>query len=222
MEILWLGHSSFLLRAKSAKIVTDPYDASLVGFKFPKTEADIVTISHNHPDHNYSAGVVGIDGKSPFVISGPGEYDVGGISVFGVATFHDEEGGSKRGKNTAYALDVDGLRVCHLGDLGHKLTDGQLTEIGSIDILLIPVGGFFTIDAKVAAEVVGQLEPKVVIPMHYKIPGLNQSNFASLSSVEPFLTEMGVAAPTPLPKLVVTPDKLPEQLQVVLLERKSP
>jgi L-ascorbate metabolism protein UlaG (beta-lactamase superfamily) len=220
MEIIWLGHSSFLIRGKSIKVVTDPFDPKLIGMKFTKTEGDIVTISHDHPDHNQADLVKGEGEESPFVIFGPGEYEVKGVSVFGVATYHDEVGGSKRGKNTVYVIEIDGVKICHLGDLGHKLTDGQLTEIGDVDVLLIPVGGFFTIDAKVASEVVGQLEPRFVIPMHYKIPGLNKENFGEINGVDLFLTEMGSGTVTPIPKLVVTKDKLPEQVQVVLLERK--
>lgn len=221
MEILWLGQSSFLIRGKSAKVVTDPYDSKFVGLKLPKVEAEIVTVTHDHPDHNSVSSVIASDGGQPFVIKGPGEYEVKGISVFGVATYHDENKGADRGKNTVYVIEVDGVKICHLGDLGHKLTEEQLQEIGDVDVLLVPVGGFFTIDAKVAVEVVRQLEPLVVVPMHYKVPGLVPMIAEKIVGVEPFLKEMGVESSTPVQKLFLTKDKMPEQLQIVVLERKS-
>lgn len=215
MEIIFLGHSSFKLKGKIATLITDPFGPQ-IGFKFPKVEADIVTISHNHEDHNQAELV----GGEPFVISGPGEYEVEGISVFGVSTFHDQKRGSERGQNTAYLIEMDGLRICHLGDLGHKLEDKQLEELNGVDILLIPAGGFYTIGPTEAAQVVSQLDPKIVIPMHFNSPKLNQEIFGKLSSVEVFLKEMGEEA-IPEPKISITPDKLPEELKVVVLERRD-
>lgn len=221
MEIIWLGQSGFLFRGKTAKVVVDPFDSKAISLKFPKTEADIVAVTHDHPDHNFLDGVAPAEGKEVFVIKGPGEYEIGGVSVFGVATFHDDKGGAERGKNTVYVFEIDKVKICHLGDLGHRLTDEQVSEIGDIDVLLVPVGGFFTIDAKVGAEVVGQLEPMVVVPMHYKIPGLAEPIAEKLGTVEPFLAEMGAGSIQPVAKLSITKDKLPEQLQVVVLERKT-
>lgn len=221
MDINWLGHSSFQLRGKTAKLVTDPFSSQMVGFKYPKIEADIITVSHGHDDHNATDQVMGINERKPFVIQGPGEYEIKGVSVFGLATFHDETSGSQRGKNTVYVIDFEGIKICHLGDLGHKLDDRQLTGMGDIDILLIPVGGFYTIDAKTAAEVVAQLDPKIVVPMHYFVNGMDAKGFSQVTPVEPFLTQMGVSSLAPLPKLTITKDKLPEQLQIVLLERKT-
>lgn len=221
MDIVWLGHSSFLFRGKTVRLVTDPYSQQMVGLKYPKTEADIITISHDHGDHNAIDNIVGPGGGQPFVIRGPGEYEVKGVSVFGFRTFHDDQKGSLRGKNTVYIIDFEGVKICHLGDLGHKFEDGQLTTVGDVDILLIPVGGFYTIDADTAAEVVAQLDPKIVIPMHYFVQGMDTKGFSQVSGVEPFLNQMGVGTPSPSPKLTVTKDKLPETLQVVLLERKA-
>lgn len=216
MEITWLGHAAFKLRGKSTSIVTDPFSPQMIGFKFPKVEADVVTVSHEHEDHNQ---VQLVDGN-PFVISGAGEYEVKGVSVLGVSCFHDASGGSERGRNTVYLIVIDGLRVCHLGDLGHKLTSDQLEELEGVDILLVPVGGVYTLGPQEAAEVVLQLEPKIIIPMHYKTPGLNPQIFEKLSGVEKFVEKLG--EPTlNQPKLVVTNQTLPEEKQVVILERKN-
>lgn len=216
MEISWLGHSAFKLRGKNVTIITDPFDPQMVGLKFPKVEADIVTISHDHQDHNQANLVEG----KPFIIQGPGEYEIKGVSIFGVACFHDSSSGTERGKDTAYAINIDGLRVCHLGDLGHKLTSDQLEELNGVEILLLPVGGNYTLGPKEAGEVVLQLEPKIVIPMHYQTPGLNPQIFAKLSPVEEFLKAIGETA-APQPKLVITSQNLPEERQVVILERKN-
>lgn len=210
-----MGHASFKLKGKTATIVTDPYDAELVGFKYPKgTVADIVTISHSHTDHN---NVKAIEG-SPLVISGPGEYEAKGVDIQGVATWHDTSGGKDRGKNTVYRIDIDGISVVHLGDLGHKLTEEQEELLGDVDVLLIPVGGFYTIDAKTALEVVTQLEPTLVIPMHYRTAKHDQKTFSVISGVDQFLREMGKEGITPIAKIKVTKDSLPQETQVVILE----
>lgn len=215
MDISPLGHASFRLRGKLASLVTDPYDSAMVGLKFPKnTEADIVTVSHDHPDHNKVSAVSG----TPFVVRGPGEYEIKGVSVIGISTFHDAEEGKVRGKNTAYRIEIDGVRFAHLGDLGHQLTSQQLEIIDGVDVLFVPVGGFYTIDAKVAAAVVSDIEPKIVIPMHYQVPGLKSELFEKLSPVAVFLKEMGKEGITAVPKLTVTKDKLPAEMQVVVLE----
>jgi L-ascorbate metabolism protein UlaG (beta-lactamase superfamily) len=212
MEITYLGHSSFRLKGKQKTVVTDPYGDK--AGKYPKdVEADVVTVTHDHFDHNAVEKVKG----TPFVINGPGEYEVGGVSVIGVATFHDDEQGKARGQNTVFVIEMDGLRIAHLGDLGHKFNDVQLDEIGPIDILLVPVGGFYTIDAKAAKEVTGQIDPWVVIPMHYSQPGMTVEN---IGGVDAFLAEMGKTGTLPIPKYAVSVDKLPEDLQVVVLEKK--
>lgn len=208
MDVYPLGHSSFRIKGKSATIVTDPYDSSMVGLKFPKIDqVDIVTVSHDHGDHNAVANLSG----TPFIISGPGEYEIKGVTVFGVSTWHDEKEGVDRGKNTVYNMTIDGIRVCHLGDLGHKLTDAQLDAIGDVDVLLIPVGGTYTITSKLAAEVVAQLEPLIVVPMHY-------DGKLNLEPVSNFLAQMGAEGTAPQPKLSVSKDRLPESTTVVVLE----
>ena len=209
MDINWLGHSCFRIKGRNAAIVTDPYPPDL-GYSLGKPSADIVTVSHLHPGHSYTDGVSG----DPRLVKGPGEYEISGVMIIGVATFHDNEKGAKRGKNTVYLMDVDGVSVCHLGDLGHSLTADQVEQIEEADVLLLPVGGVHTIDAAVAAEVVRQLEPKVVVPMHYRTDALNRG----LATVDGFLKEMGQKESTSQPKLTLTRTTLPLTTQVVVLD----
>lgn len=212
MEITRLGHASFKIRGKRVTLVTDPFDPEFVGFKFPKVEAEIVTISHNHPDHNYKQGL----SNNPFFVEGPGEYEIADVFIKGIGTNHDNKEGKERGKNNIYRIEIDNLHLAHLGDLGHKLNSDQTDFLGDIDILFIPVGGVYTINAKTAAEVVAQIEPTVVIPMHYYEERLNQNSFGSLAKVEEFFAEMGKQIKI-IPKLVVTKEKLPSELEVIAL-----
>ena len=209
MEITWLCHSCFRLKWRQATVITDPYAPSL-GYSLGKPKADIVTVSHSHEGHSY---VQGVD-STPRVVKGPGEYEIGGVLIIGIGTFHDNERGAKRGKNTVYLMEVDEIAVCHLGDVGHVLTAEQVEELGNVDVLLLPVGGVSTINASTAAEVVRQLEPKVVVPMHYKTQALRWE----LESVERFLKEIGLNQVTPQPKLSFTRASLPGNSQVFLLD----
>lgn len=220
MEIKYLGHSSFLIEAKTAvgkvKIVLDPFEPKKVGWPWTKREADLVLVSHNHSDHNFVEGING----SPYVVSGPGDYEVKGVKVTGVASFHDENQGRDRGQNTIYILEAEGIFVCHLGDLGHPLSDEEVSNIGKVDVLLVPVGGYYTIDAEKAMAVTTQLEPLVVVPMHYQAEGLAK-NFEVLTPVTDFLKEVGKPA---VNESVLKLDKnsLPqEEMKVVVLERSS-
>ncbi|MBI3384715.1 MBL fold metallo-hydrolase [Candidatus Gottesmanbacteria bacterium] len=221
MDITYLGHSSFKIRSKNINIVTDPYDPEMVGLKFPKTEADIVTISHQHGDHNYLdlvTGRVTEQGTSePFIVDGPGEYEIKGVNILGISTFHDNSGGSERGKNTIYEFRVEGLTLIHCGDLGHKLTEAQKENLSEPDILFIPTGGSYTIDPIVAGEVITQLEPKIIIPMHYQTSGLNSKLASELVPVTEFLKVMGKGEVIPQDKLIISKDKLPEETQIVIL-----
>lgn len=216
MEIKYFGHSCFLLRDKNATLLIDPFSPE-VGLKLPRIATDIVTITHDHYDHNNTGIVQAKMREEPFIIKGPGEYEVSGVSIFGVATYHDNSLGKERGRNTIYIIIMDGIRLAHLGDLGHILTDEQLEEVNGVDILFIPTGGIYTLDAKEAVEVIGQIEPKVVIPMHYQLPGLK----IKLNPVEDFLKEMGLKEIKPLDKLVVSRERLPEERAVVVLNAKS-
>jgi L-ascorbate metabolism protein UlaG (beta-lactamase superfamily) len=195
VDITWYGHSCFRLRGRNAAVVTDPYPPSL-GPKL-KLEADIITVSHGHDNHNHVQSV----GKEPFLIEGPGEYEVSGVTILGIPTFHDAQKGAVRGRNTVYLIDVDDVKICHLGDVGHALDATQLERLGNIDVLLVPVGGGATLDATKGAEVVRQVEPRFVLPMHYELPSVK----LELQPVDRFLQEMGVAEAEadPQPKLTV-------------------
>jgi len=209
VEIAWLGHSCFRIKGSQVTIITDPYSPD-IGYSLGKLTAGIVTVSHQHPSHNYVQAVSG----EPKTVTGPGEYEIGGVLIIGVTTFHDDEKGSIRGKNTAYLMEIDGVSVCHLGDLGHVLTTEQAEEIGHVDVLLLPVGGVSTIDAAEAAEVIRQLEPQVVIPMHYKTPAITRQ----LDPVESFFKEMGIEKMEARARLSVSRSSLPVGTQVFLLE----
>ena len=179
MKIKWLGHAAFLITSDDGtRIITDPYETS-EGLKYGeiKESADIVTVSHDHADHNNAAAV----GGNPQVVRGTTEAK--GIKIKGIPTAHDDTGGSQRGSNTIFCFEVDGMTVCHAGDLGHLLTDEQAAAIGKVDVLFVPVGGFFTIDARAADRVCDQLKPKVIIPMHYKTDKLD----FPISGVDEFL-----------------------------------
>ena len=211
MEITWLGHSCFRLKGKQATVITDPFSPA-IGYTLGKVAAEIVTVSHAHPGHSYIQGV----GGEPRILKSPGEYESAGVLTVGVHTYHDNEKGAQRGKNTAFVIDVDDVMICHLGDLGHVLTAEQVAEIDGVDVLLIPVGGVSTIDAVQAAQIVRQLEPKVVIPMHYKTDALKRE----LETADRFLKEMGVKEAVPQPKLTVTKNSLPLTMQVTILSYK--
>ncbi len=217
MDIIYLGHSSFKIKTRTATVITDPFDPEMVGLKYNSVEGEIVTVSHAHHDHNATQKVAGVKK----VLEGPGEYEISGISIIGYPSFHDSKNGEERGKNTIYVFEAEGLRLAHLGDLGHTLSDDLVNEIGSIDVLMIPVGGVFTIGPKEATEVAGKIDPYFILPMHYKVPEMKGEQFAGLESVETFVKEIG--APTEsLPKLVVKREDIIEDqsTKVVLLERK--
>lgn len=213
MDIYWLGQSCFRIKGKTSTLIIDPYDPEFTGLKLSKDlEAQVVLSTHSHQDHNNVTAVTG----SPLVITGPGEYEVAGVSIEGVATFHDTVEGAEKGPNTLYHILIDGVNIVHLGDLGHKLTESQIGKIDNTDILMIPVGGKFSLDAEKAVEVVSQLEPKIVIPMHYQIPELK---IEGLDTADLFLKEMGAENVEVQPKLSITRDKLPDATTVVVLSK---
>ncbi len=215
MDITYLGHASFRIRGKSASVVTDPFDPDMIGLKFPKhVEADIVTVSHEHKDHNSVSQIEG----SPFVIHGPGEYEIKGIGVVGTSSFHDDKKGAERGKNTIYRIEVDGVSIVHLGDLGHILSADQVDELDGVNILMVPVGGFYTISASQAVQVINDIDPSIVIPMHYGRPDMQGKGLSQLAPCSVFLKEIGKESVIPQPKLVISKDKLPAEMQVVVLE----
>jgi L-ascorbate metabolism protein UlaG (beta-lactamase superfamily) len=209
MDLTWYGHACFRLSERGVVIVTDPPSDDL-GYARPRIRADVVTISHDHPGHNNRTGFRG----GPKFFDGPGEYEVKGVFITGIATFHDNRNGSVRGPNVVFLFDFDGLTVCHLGDLGHVPTQSQVEALSDVDVLLIPVGGVHTIDAPKAAEVISLIEPRLVVPMHYKTP----SEQARLQTVDKFIKEMGLASIPTQPELKITKTSLPEETQVVLLD----
>lgn len=217
MIITWYGYSCFRLefqghRGKVA-LVTDPY-APEGKSRLPRNfSAEILTVSHDHERHNNIAAV----GGNPFVITGPGEYEVKEVFVQGVTAFHDDEEGKKMGENTMYYITAEGLHIAHLGDLKHSLKEDQLGDMHSIDILFVPVGGGDVLNAKQAADVVSQFEPRVIIPMHYKTDKLGKE----LDGVTPFLKAMGIAESEELPKLKISDRDLPqEETQIIVLQQQ--
>jgi L-ascorbate metabolism protein UlaG (beta-lactamase superfamily) len=214
MDINWYGQSCFKIKGKTASLVIDPFDPEFTGLKLPKDlEADVILSTHPHQDHNFLQAVSG----NHLAVTGPGEYEISGVSITGIGTYHDAASGADKGINTVYQIVIDGINVVHLGDLGHLLTEEQVSQIDAADILMVPVGGSATIDSEIAAKVVAQLEPRVIIPMHYKIPGLK----FELEDAGPFLKEMGAESMAPVPKLVITKDKLPEETTVVVLSKQG-
>ncbi len=218
MDITYLGHSSFKLRGKGASVVIDPFDSGMVGLPFPKVSADIVLVSHDHKDHNALDRVTGTQTRpEPFTIVSPGEYEVQGVSVFGITSYHDNKEGETRGKNTIFVIHIDDLVIAHLGDLGHKLSQKQIEDIGNVDVVLVPVGGKVTLNSAEAAEVVEQLEPVIVVPMHYKQAGMKET-FNDLAGVDSFLKEMGAENARREKKLTLVKSALPEDREIVVME----
>jgi L-ascorbate metabolism protein UlaG (beta-lactamase superfamily) len=215
MKITWYGHSCFKLMVKSKNgdritIITDPFTKDY-GLTPPRGGADIVLVSHDHNDHN---NVKAISGE-PFVIDSPGEYDVKGVFIRGIFSYHDNSQGKERGTNTIYVIETEDMKICHLGDLGEKeLSNEQLDKIGDIDILMIPVGGIYTIDGSEAVKIINQIEPKVVIPMHYKIPKLT----LKLNSVDKFLEEIGGQKETLEEFSIQKKDLIEQEMKVVVMK----
>lgn len=208
MEVTLLGYNCFRLRGRDVTLVTDPFvppEGSL------RVSADIVTVSHDDAGHN---GVRAVEG-TPRVVTGPGEYEIKGVLISGVGTFHDGEAGKLRGRNTVYLIELDDLRVCHLGDLGHVLSADQVEEIGTVDVLFVPAGGPDVVSAAQAAEVISQLEPCVVVPM-----GWTEPNGRTTEALEKFCHEMGLKDVERQPRLNVSKGSLPSETQVTVLEAR--
>jgi L-ascorbate metabolism protein UlaG (beta-lactamase superfamily) len=214
LDIFWNGHACFRLRGRDATVVTDPYDRS-TGFPPLKLTADVVTISHLSPRHAHLQAVTAANDRLR-TVDGPGEYEVAGSLIEGVATFRDKQRGKEHGKNTAYMIHLDDVSVCHLGALAHTLDSAQIDALKDADVLLVPVGGVIALDGAAAAEVVSQLEPRIVIPMYYGTPN------EPLESVERFCKELAVTDTTVQPRLQVTRSSLPEETRVVLLAAPEP
>jgi len=212
MYITWLGQSCFKLQDKigpdGVTLITDPFGSD-VGLKVPHYEADIVTVSHGHHDHNNTDAIRG----KPFIINTAGEYEIKGMFIEGVESAHDEKNGAERGENIIYRIEIEDISITHLGDLGHVLDTKQLEKLEGTDILIIPVGGKYTINAAKAVEVISQIEPRIVIPMHYKVPGLK----ADIDGVEKFIKELGIK-PRNEEKLKISKKDLPQDdMELVVL-----
>jgi len=210
MEITWYGHSCFRLTERNyATVVTDPYDSKKVGYEPLKLKAEIVTLSHDAPGHNYSDAVKG----STHVLTGPGEFEIGSVFITAVQT---DSAGKKKDKvrNTVYVFDYDGITVAHLGDLQQMPTQSEIELLGTVNVALVPVGGGNSLNAAKAAEVVSMLEPNLVIPMHYATP----DSKVSLDAINKFIKEMGLSKPEAQPLLKVSRSGLPDETHVVVLD----
>lgn len=211
MEITWYGHSCFRLVERSlSAIVTDPFDSAVIGYQPLKLRADIVTVSHQSPGHNFISAVKG----AAHVITGPGEFEIGGVFITGVQT---DSGSKKSGdlpRNTLYVFDYNGINIAHLGDLRQPPTQAEVEALGAVHIALLPVGGGNALNAAKAAEVISLLEPNIVIPMHYGHPAAKPG----LDPLAKFAKEIGLTPPEPLPMLKITRSNLPEETKIILLE----
>ena len=211
MEITWLGHACFRIRAKEATVVTDPADKS-TGYSLGRPTADIVTVSIHDRGHDWVDGVAG----NPRVIDGPGEFEISGAGITGVATWRGKEKQIESGRNVAYVIELEDVRIGHLGAIGHVPTSDQVEQMSDVDVLLVPVGGGESLDAPPAAEAINLIEPKIIVPMHYK----TDIEKEPLNGLDRFLKEMGLKAPESQAKLSVTRSSLPSETQVVVLDVK--
>jgi L-ascorbate metabolism protein UlaG (beta-lactamase superfamily) len=223
MEITWYGHSCFRLRDRDATVVTDPYDKSL-GYDLPRVRADIVTVSRDHPHHNHAKGVKG-DYK---VVNRPGEYEIKAVFITGIATYdpkrqnrtQDSDAGDET-RNIIFVFEFDGLAICHLGSVQQVPTQAQVEALSNVDVLLAPVGGGSSLNAAHAAEIISLIEPYIVIPMHFAESGASKSSTTpKLNKVDKFLKEMGAPRTEATDQLRITKSNLPNETQVVLLNRK--
>jgi L-ascorbate metabolism protein UlaG (beta-lactamase superfamily) len=213
MEIKWYGLSCFRLSERGmASVITDPYDHKVAGLEALKLRGEIVTVSHDAPGHNYVSAVKGHNR----VITGPGEFEIGGVFITGVQTNHISKGSPKERRNTLYVFDYDGITVAHLGDIQKVPSQTDIENLGGVNVVLVPVGGGGSLNAAKAAEIVSLLEPGIVIPMHYQLP---ESNL-ELSPLSRFLKEMGVGNIEPVPSLKVTGSSVPTESHVVVLDHK--
>lgn len=209
MEISHIGHACFKIVGKSLTVVVDPYNPKL-GLKMPKLDADVLILTHDHFDHNYKEAIRG----DYLLLDSPGEYEVRESFFQGITSFHDDKEGKEWGTNTIFTMEIDGIHLCHLGDLGTELNSEQIEAMNGVDILMVPVGGTYTIDAKIAVKVINDVSPKIVIPMHYKTAGSTKSD---IDSLDKFLSEIG-EEPDTLDKLKIMKKDLPEDMKVIVLK----
>lgn len=215
MKIKWLGHAAFALTAADGtKLITDPYVPGAydgaVSYDRITERADAATVSHDHADHN---GAELLPGRPP-ALKGTGPFTVKSLRITGIETFHDPSGGAERGKNTIFIIEIDNLRIVHCGDLGHLPDEATVKALGRVDILLVPVGGLFTIDAKGAVKLVEQVKPKLVIPMHYKTHklGFQIAGVEEFARLAPYVRRLGRS------EIDITPENLPQETETWILE----
>ncbi len=212
MHIQWLGQSAFKIQTKEVTVAIDPHDKT--GLKMPKFQADILLITHDHDDHNNIKAIKG----DPFLIKGAGEFEVKNVFVYGLRSWHDNKKGEDHGLNIIYVIEIGGIKIAHLGDLGQDtLNERQLGMLEGVDIVLIPVGGEDTLDGTGAVKIISQIQPRIIIPMHYKIPGVKMK----LDPVDKFLKEFGVSNPEKTDKLKITKKDLPQEDSKVVILNKS-
>lgn len=215
MQIQYYGHSCFKITTKpagrgaeDAVIFLDPFDKS-IGLRPPQGNANLVLVSHNHPDHNNSAALKG----DPHIIDIPGEYSVKGVNIIGINSFHDDKNGAERGNNTIYIVETEDLRICHLGDLGCDLTEKQLEMINGVDILMIPIGGKHTLDGEQAVKIAKKIEPAIIIPMHFKMKGL----VFDIEDEKKFCSEIGTCPKEKVAKINIKKKDLAEKKMEVII-----
>jgi len=212
MELTYIGHSCFHIKGKKTSLVIDPYNPEMTGYKMPKQNAKILLNSHSHEDHSFNKQV-----NFDKLIDTPGEFEIDDVYVTGIPTFHDNKEGEERGKNIVFQIEIDGISIVHLGDLGHELSEKHISKIGRVDVLIVPVGGHFTVDAFVASKIISILEPSIVIPMHFKT---EDSAIKELDSVDKFLHEMGVSNPEKLDSLKLNaPESDEKETRIIILNQ---
>jgi len=209
MELTYIGHSCFHIKGKKTSLVIDPYNPEMVGFKMPKQNVRILLNTHNHEDHSFNSQV-----NHEYLINNPGEYEIDDVYITGVQTFHDDKEGKERGSNTIFSIDIEGINIVHLGDLGHQLDEKAIAKLGVVDVLIVPVGGHFTIDSFEASKIISTLEPKVVIPMHYKT---DDSKINELADISVFLHEMGEKNPQKEDSLKLQSAPSNEDTKIIIL-----
>lgn len=212
MNIVWYGQSCFRIQSKDITLVTDPFDKQ-IGLRPPFGAANIVTTSHDHIDHNNHEVLKG----EYSIVDSAGEYEINKVVIKGIDSFHDNSEGKERGPNVIYKIEMEDMKICHLGDFGQEhFLNGQLEKIGQVDILFIPIGGTGTIDWKTAQNIINEIEPRIVIPMHFKIKGLS-GEFSKLDTAEKFCKENGVALNDAVDKLSLKKKELPQDEAKVIL-----
>jgi L-ascorbate metabolism protein UlaG (beta-lactamase superfamily) len=210
VEISFLGNTCFRIKGKEVTVVTDPYTPA-AGRPPLKAQAEIVTVSRDDPAHNQVAAI----GGEPRAINGPGEYEIRGVLISGVATFGEGSGTKQRPRNTVYVMQMDDLRLCHLGGLGHVLSTEQVDEIGTVDVLFVPASGG-SLDTSKAAEVISQIEPSIILPMQY-----SSSDEDGIATIAKFCHEMGLRQIIPQPRFTIAKGSIPAETQVVVLEVRA-